>query len=574
MSDERIISQADLRVIENNLDAIYGQIETLGSNVGTVNNNVKIVQSEVGNLAKEFHDYVSVQMKENRLGRAETRLVQIRQEIETKFGHYNEIRKTTTGILQADDLGIIKRNTISNVTEELMIKTPGYWLAPCLVALSAWINDQPELAEKALKEGIKRNDEKTSLFFALICRRADRKNACLKWTQRYLAIQDEENLDRKTMIMLDAFAGGLLGIDSEGAISKQMEEWLNNLENKPGFREQQITQWSEAINLKRSPIDTSYTYLKQYSKTWPVLQDILEGAYLHTKMITYLNSIFDQEASTDSVKEQLDEILDSLVTDFDDEELPFRREEKFEQFVVDFGGDENRARQNMEIEQTAFEIHKDFTQLLTDAAMKPESSHASISTQKFAFALSKNWVMEAYNDLVAQNRMKIPNEIEINVDTFNDITTDGQNEEELIEKFNSLVDVEKKDALVTCKLSYFNKFCLYGGGAVAAIGVGMLAAGSSFLGLIAIIAGIGMIVNYFSKKKNNTINRQNIENQFEAKREKGSQIIRATLAEVVDFRIEFAERDAESEKVIDFLEQITPEQYVRKLANSNRKIKI
>ncbi len=88
-----------------------------------------------------------------------------------------------------DGIGIVKKDTISNATEELMISTPDYWLAPCLVALAAWINNQPELAERALKEGIKRNDEKTSLFFALICRRADRKGAALKWTQRYLANQ-------------------------------------------------------------------------------------------------------------------------------------------------------------------------------------------------------------------------------------------------------------------------------------------------------------------------------------------------------------------------------------------------
>ena len=54
----------------------------------------------------------------------------------------------------------------------------------------------------------------------------------------------------------------------------------------------------------------------------------------------------------------------------------------------------------------------------------------------------------------------------------------------------------------------------------------------------------------------------------------GEQIIRATLAEIVDFRIEFAEKDAESAKVLDFLEQIRPEQYVNQLASSNRKIKI
>ncbi len=575
MADERLIRQADLSKIANNLGAIHGDLTTINSEVGTVNDNVKVIYDEIGNLAKEFHDFVSAQEKANRLGQAETRLVKIRQELDKKYGHYDIVRRTTTGILQADDLGIVKKNTISNATEELMISTPGYWLAPCLVALAAWINDQPELAEKALKEGIKRNDEKTSLFFALICRRADRKGACLKWTQRYLANQDEENLDRKTIIVLDAFASGLLGADTEGIISKQMSEWLGHLEEKPGFVEQQTQQWSEAINLKKKPVDaSSYTYLKKYSKTWPVLESIMEGAHLHAEMLGYLTTIFEQEASTATVKEQLDEILDSLVTDFDDEELPLRKKEKFEQFVVDFDGDENRASQNMTVEQSAFDTHKDFTQLLTDAAMKPESSHSSVSTQKFAFALSRDWVTNAYNDIVAQNRMKIPNEIEINVDNFNDKTTDGQNENELINKFQTLVRSEKQRELARCELSGFEQFCLYGGIAIAVIGVIMLAADSGFLGLLALIAGVGLAVNHFSKKKAIEGERQNIEKRFEDKRSKGEQIIRATLAEIVDFRIEFEEKDAESQQVIDFLEQIRPDQYVRKLASSNRRIKM
>jgi len=575
MAEVQSIHPADLRQIENNLGAIHRDLQTIDAGVDTVNNNVKVVYDEIGSLAREFHEFVNVQVKANRLGQAETRLVKIRQELEKKYGHYDIVRRTTTGILQADDLGIVKRDTISTATEELMISTPNYWLAPCLVALAAWINDQPELAEKALREAIKRNDEKTSLFFALVCRRADRKSACLKWTQRYLANQDEENLDRKTIIILDAFASGLLGADSEGVISKQMAEWLEHLADKPGFVEQQTKQWSDAINLKRKAISAdSYTYLKKYSKTWPLLQDILEGAHLHAEILDYFTNIFEQEASNESVKAQLDEILTSLVTEFDDEELPLRREEKFEQFVVDFGGDENRARSNMNVEQTAFETHKDFTQLLTDAAMKPESSHASVSTQKFAIALSKEWVSNAYNDIIAQNRMKIPNEIEINVDTFNDKTTDGQNEQELITKFNTLVDSEKANALAQCVLSSFENFCLYGGGAIAAIGLFMLMAGSGFLGLIAIIAGIGMVINHFSKKKQIETNRQNIEKQFEQKRVNGSQIIRATLAEVVDFRSEFAEKDAESQNVVDFLEQISPEQYVRKLSDSNRRIRV
>lgn len=36
-----------------------------------------------------------------------------------------------------------------------MLSTPGYWLAPCLVALAAWINDQPGLADKALRKELR-----------------------------------------------------------------------------------------------------------------------------------------------------------------------------------------------------------------------------------------------------------------------------------------------------------------------------------------------------------------------------------------------------------------------------------
>lgn len=576
------ISSANLSAIENglrnisdSLGTINNHIEVVDKHVDNVGSNVKVVYDEVSALARDFHDFVQLQVKANALSKAQQRVIQIRQEMEKKFGHYDIVRRTTTGILQADDIGIVKKDTISNATEELMISTPGYWLAPCLVALAAWINDQPELAERALKEAIKRNDEKTSLFFALICRRADRKSAALKWTQRYLANQDEENLDRKTVIILDAFASGLLGADSEGVVSRQMTEWLEHLADKSGFVEQQTKQWSEAINLKRKPLaPDNYTYLRKYSKTWPVLQDIMEGAMLHAEILEYFTAIFEQEVSNDSLKAQLDEILNNLVTEFDDEEIPLRKEERFNQFVIDFDGDEDRARKNMAIEETAYEIHKDFTQLLTDAAMKPESSNASVSTQKFAIALSKDWVSNAYNDVIAQNRMKIPNEIEINVDTFNDKTTDGKDENELIGRFNSLVNSEKMTALQPITLSGFEKFCLFGGAAIGAIGLIMLLSGHAFLGLIAIIAGVGMVINHFSKKKQMEQTRQNIEAQFEEKRRNGTQVIRATLAEVVDFRAEFAEKDAESQQVVDFLEQITPEQYVRKLSDSTRRIKV
>ena len=89
---------------------------------------------------------------------------------------------------------------------------------------------------------------------------------------------------------------------------------------------------------------------------------------------------------------------------------------------------------------------------------------------------------------------------------------------------------------------------------------------------ILFIAAIGMIIYHFSAKaKIQKVIQRTIE-VYSQKLESGKQIIRAMMAEVVDFREEFAERDAESKDVLDFLEQIKPEEYIRKIGNNERKI--
>lgn len=572
---ERIIQQADISGIERNLANIHGTLENITSEVEFTNRKVNVVEGDLAKLQNDFDYFVQYYMGKTNVLEAKNNLIMIRQELEQKFGKYKIVRAHAIGILQADDLGIVRKETISTATEELMIATPSYWLAPCLVALAAWINDQPELAQQALKEGIRRNDEKTSLFFALICKRANRKAACLKWTQRYLANQNEESLDRKAIIVLDAYASGLFGVDTDGLIAKQIEHWIARLSEKNGFIEQQIKQWSKAINSKRVPIDTSsYVYLRKYSNTWSQLADVLEGAYLHSKIYAYFADIFNQAVSNESLKNQLDDILTSLVTDFDDEELPLKQDEELNQLIVKFSGDIKRAKQNMQTKQSVFETHKDFTQLLTEAAMHSENAHASVTTQKFAIALSRDWITDAYNDVIAKNRAKIPHEIEINLESFNEKTIDGTNEAELIEKFTRLTNSKKEYLLSQNVMSSFDKFCLYGGGAIVAAGVGMFFGGSIFMGAIAVIAGIGMVIHHFSAKKQVEERRQNIESQFTEKLNTGLQIIRALLAEVVDFRAEFSKKDLESSKVIDFLEQMSPDQYVRNLNESGRKIRV
>ena len=571
MSD-KLISRADLSLIERSLSNLAGSIDYVNNRVDQVDDNVKIVYNEVEKLANEFREYVEIQSLANRKAEAKMNLSAIRDKLKDNFGHYDVVRRTATGILQANDLAIVKSSMLSHVTEKQMIETPNYWLTPCLVALAAWINDEKALAERALAEGIRRNDEKTSLFFGLICRRIGRENSSLKWFARYLEAQDEEKLDRKAVIVLDAFASGLLGNDTENFVYQQIQEWMSNLEAKPGFTERQLDNWKNAINSKRVPLKSGlYPYLEKYSNTWGNLQDVLEGANLNNDLYEYFKKVFEQKEETKKLKVELDKILDSLVTEFDEEELPLKREEQFEELVVRYNGSESKAHAQMALEKSVYDDYRDFMQLLTDASMNPEESKSSVATQKFATALSRNNIVTAFNDIVAQNRMNVPYDIEINVDTFNDKTQDGEDEEEVLNRFENLVEQEKQTDLSKLKLNMFEQFCLYGGAAVILYGIIKSFMDKSFA-FITIILGIGLIIYHFTaKQKVQKLIQKTIEN-YAQKLESGKQIIRATIAEIVDFRIEFTEKDAESKKVLDFFEQIKPEEYIRRLTNSERKI--
>ena len=571
MSD-KLISRADLSLIERSLSNLAGSIDYVNNRVDQVDDNVKIVYNEVEKLANEFREYVEMQSLANRKAEAKMNLSAIRDKLKDNFGHYDVVRRTATGILQANDLAIVKSSMLSHVTEKQMIETPNYWLTPCLVALSAWINDDKALAERALAEGIRRNDEKTSLFFGLICRRIGREASSLKWLARYLEAQDEEKLDRKAVIILDAFASGLLGNDTENFVYEQIQEWMSSLEAKPGFTERQLDNWKNAINSKRVPLRNGlYPYLEKYSHTWNNLKDVLEGANLNNDLYEYFRGVFEQKEETKKLKVELDKILDSLVTEFDEEELPLKREEQFEELVVRYNGSESKAKSQIALEKSVYDDYRDFMQLLTDASMNPESSKSSVATQKFATALSRDNIVTAFNDVVAQNRMNVPYEIEINVDTFNDKTQDGEDEEEILDRFEKLVEQEKQTELSKVKLSIFEQFCLYGGGVILLYGIIKSFADKSFA-LITIILGIGSIVYHITAKQKIKKLIDKINNAYAQKLESGKQIIRATIAEIVDFRIEFTEKDAESKKVLDFFEQIKPEEYIRRLTNSERKI--
>ena len=500
--------------------------------------------------------------------------MKLRQEIEHRFGHYAEIRRMARGILEANDLAVVRQDTLRAAAEELMLRAPGYWLAPALVALAAWISDEEEVANRACAEALHRDDERTSLFFALVCRRFRRKEASLHWLQRYFAGLDGGALDRKAAIVIDAYVSGLLGRDADGLIRRRIDGWIDRFSRVYSFAAAQEKRWYEAMKAMcpAPPAEGSFPYLRVHTdrSVSEALEHTLSCARLYEKLSTHFQQIVTQTAPPRTLRQQLDSILERLVADFDAAEKPLHMESILEKLVIHEGGREDRARNILAEKVKAFDERRDFMQLLSDAAMHPQEMQASPALQKMALALGRDAILSAFRDIVAENRAAIPQTIKFRILAFDNETEDGSNEEKLLRLFVTWNDVKRMIRMRPYELSSQEKLFRWIWLLPVLLG---LYGGEVYWTALGIAAGAVIFNAYIKAKKRMDSIHARITEEYQKQEEEGTQMLRGVIAEIVDYRTEIARLDAESEKVIDLLQGLNPAQF-RTSADGSRRVQI
>ncbi|WP_027014488.1 hypothetical protein [Comamonas composti] len=566
MSTERIIQVADLSLILGSLRSLQGDIGTVSGQVDTVSRDLSQTRSELSRLEQAFADFVEADLKAKELSLAETRQVKIRQEIDNRFGQNAVVRRQATGILQASDIQLVRRETLRGVTEELMLSTPRYWLAPALVALGAWLDDNRDLAQRALAEAIRRDDEKTSLFFALIARRASRTEAHRTWLDRYFGLQNPYQLDRQTVVMIDALANGVFNADATQMCSKRIAAWIDELSEQAGFAEAQRSQWSRALLSKTPKLNHAqrYSHLAKLSPDWAALDSALNGLAMHEAVLQHFQAIFEgQIKPASSVLIAVDDLLAKLVTRFDDEELPLRRQEELCRLIIEEDGDKRTAQQRYELQSKSLDEQVDFTQLLTNAAMHPETSHVTRATQRFAIAHSRDWVLDAHADVTAKARQNVPQKITINLEDWSGETSDGSNESELLTALAGHLRQREEAALAEVKLGLKHW-------AAIVLGVVMVFMGLGNMVLLAM--GLAALAWAFVSYRQLDKIRAKIRADFARLQEQSAQVLRASLAELVELRRDAAQRDAFAGQLTALLQAISPEQHLLSAHDNVRRV--
>lgn len=552
---QQVISYADLSIINSALRSIKSDMSGVHSELGNLNFKQDNLENELIKLATSLSDFIESDLKHKSLQLAETRQGNLKQDLQIKFGYYAEVRRMATGILQGVDTGVVSNDTLRFTTEEVMIKAPGYWLAPALIALATWIRDDKVNNEKALNESLKRDDYKTTLFFMLIMRRLTRNEASLKWLERYFMHQNPHHLDREFIIILEAVTTGVFPPAARQMMMANVKDWLVQLTQGDNYIDEQKSQWINFFEAKGPLDEGKYPLLIKFSTNWNQLENSLKESKTHEILKNYFNDIFASSSDySKAIKVQLDEILSLLVTNFDNEELPLQQQIRLNELIIQMDGDKHAAQAIVDAEKHIFDEKVDFLQMLTNAAFNPELSGATKVTQALAVSISQPWIIEAHDTFTANNRNKVPTTVDLQIDGFTTNTIDGRDENEQLEKHeNYWTNLLQRE---------LNKLNFPYAGVVIGILIGILGCWGLnhyiVLGSIGIAIGgvlIWTAVNSYKKAK------QKIKDALETRKAKSREVLRGCIAEIVDYRIESSTEDEKAETLRHLLTIITPEDF-------------
>lgn len=441
----------DLSKLEKRMNELANAQLATNQHLQGIDNNLKGVGAEVKGINAELKELVAAFEKlkdEQRLQKALTELVRVRQELETKYGDYKVIRDTMLGVLQATDLALVKQTTISRVSEELMLSTPKYWLAPCLVAVSAWIGNDRDLAERAIAEAVRRDEERTALTMALICRRNNRVQTCYEWLSIYFSHQDPANFSAATFTYIDAYVNGVFGPDERHMCDDYINRWLNEIKgSRSRFEEEQENIWKEKCHQYQGSIEDKYPQLKGCVEEYDGI-DSYVGRLASVERITEdFDSIMNASVSQEKLKREIDEKLITLIGGYDYEEQPLREEEEYYKAIRKYHGDEEKAK--LEIARAKARRQEEVLDLVERMTKVIDSKEQVMpSEKKTAISFLRNYINKGFNTYITEKKEAFPETITINVNGWKGTTADGSNYEQMCSAYDKHIEACRSNEII------------------------------------------------------------------------------------------------------------------------------
>ena len=222
------------------------------------------------------------------------------------------------------------------------------------------------------------------------------------------------------------------------------------------------------------------------------------------------NAYIDQNG----LKAKIDKSLIQLISRYNEDEEPLRKEEQYLKAIKFFEGDKETARQSIiqaeqERQQKTLNLVEQMSNvILTDKDTSP-------SERKTAVSFLSGYIRKGFKTYITEKKEAFPNQITLNVDGWTGTSADGSNAEELCQNFENAMTQRRTDELQKASRSK-EKVMLISAIVLAVLGViGLF--GNVVVGVL-MLAGAGVLVFLSFKAKKTTTERINAIEQDYARR--------------------------------------------------------
>lgn len=422
-----VTGTVNLAPLERRLDRVIEATNHIQDQVAQNTRQIDTLSYELRTLKSSFESFVEETKRANALQKAATELIRVRQELEQNFGNYKIVRETMLGILQATDLALVKKTTISQVSEELMLSTPDYWLAPCLIAVAAWIGNDRDLANRAVKEAVRRDEEKTALTMALICRRNNRTDTCFEWLSIYFAHQRAQHFTESNFTYLNAYLNGVFGTDKNHMCEDYVAKWLAEIQGSgDDFENQQNEIWCDYCRNFTVDLEGQFPQMKNTVREYADIQAYVSRINSIDTISQKFAGIKNVDSQEEKLKMDIDQTLVALISRCDTKEEPLRKEEKYLQAVRYFNGDTEAAKHSvLEADRLRKEETIDLVGQMTNIIINREDARPS--ERKTSVNFLSTYIRNGFRKYITEARPNFPKQITLNINGWRGATVDGRN---------------------------------------------------------------------------------------------------------------------------------------------------
>lgn len=421
----------------NNLDQTINSFKSrVDVKVSDVSISTASIQATTDKIYENIERFKNDLMHGEESQIAHENILRIDQIIKEQFSNYIAIRRTVMGVVRDFDINLVRNSTIQELSEELWITSSRYWLSYTLIAITAWVNNYPEVAKNALAESGRKDAIKTTLFFCLMNLRFGRMDAAKKWFYEYFKTLDPTTLQQETAILLQSFLNGIFGKDKEleQEIIRLINEWISIINDHEQISSELLSAYETYINNLNAPVKFSYESVLQYCVNSGELEHSYKDVSKFEMLLQFVKSLdVDAEPQDNSnYKSRIDAILINLISNYDAEELELKKQQEYYRCIIENGGDIAQAEAQFQAIEELGDNEFNIGKQMLKWAIYDDSDQTNVQVRKFGFQNTKSWFKSAVDRFDARLQETFPMEYRLHIDTWEGVSN-GSDQAEQIE---------------------------------------------------------------------------------------------------------------------------------------------